>query len=105
VQEPTGRTKRVMAVGLFSKEQRTPVEIFGVELGSNILHRFDERAPPGTRPSNNSICGAPTGANQPTTSKGTAGQVWVTVKQRRHHFVALPCRPPRGLVRLARFGS
>jgi len=81
VQEPTGRTKRVVAVGLFSKEQRTPVEIFGVELGSNILHRFDERAPPGTRPSNNSICGAPTGANQPTTSKGTAGQVWVTVKQ------------------------
>ena len=48
VQEPTGRTKRVVAVGLFSKEQRTPVEILGGELASNILHRFDERAPPGT---------------------------------------------------------
>ena len=59
----------------------TPVEILGVELGRNMLHRFNERAPLGTRPRNDSICGAPTGANQPTTSKGTAGQVWVTVKQ------------------------
>jgi hypothetical protein len=80
-QQPTGHTKRAVAVGLFSHEERTPIEILGVELGSNTLHRFDERAPPGSRPSNNSICGAPAGANQSTTSKGTAGQVWVTVTQ------------------------
>jgi Copper amine oxidase, enzyme domain len=81
IQEPDGRTRRVIAVGLFSQETRTAQEILGVELPELRLHRFPDRAPHGSNPSNNSICGAPGAANQPTTSKGTAGQVWVTVKQ------------------------
>lgn len=80
VQDPDGRTRRVVGVGLFTRERR-PQEILGVELGEGRLHRFEGRSPAGSSPRNNSICGAPSAANEPTTSKGTAGQVWITVKQ------------------------
>lgn len=81
VQEPDGRTRRVVAVGLFSRASRRPREILGVDLGDGRLHRSDARAPFGSSPSNNTICGAPAGAAEPTATRGTAGQAWVTVKQ------------------------
>lgn len=83
-QEPDGRTRRVVAVGLFSRETKTSHEILGVHLANGQLHRFDERAPDGSRPRNNSVCGAPGNANQPTATKGTAGQAWVTITQGGH---------------------
>jgi hypothetical protein len=81
VQEADGSTRRVIAVGLFDAEARRAVEILGVDLADARLHRFDERAPVGTRPPNATMCGVPPAANQPTAAKGTAGQVWITVKQ------------------------
>ncbi|WP_262267492.1 copper amine oxidase [Microvirga yunnanensis] len=83
LQELDGRTRRVIALGLFDKRQRRPEEILGVEIGHGRLHRFGHRAPEGSRPQNNSICGAPGSASESTASKGTAGQVWVTVKRGR----------------------
>lgn len=81
VQEPDGRTRRVISVGIFSTTKRRKVEILGVDLFDGRLHRFDERAPLVTNPRNNTICGAPVNADQPTAVRGTAGQVWITVKQ------------------------
>lgn len=83
VQEVDGRTRRVIAVGFYDRNRKRSEEILGVEIGRNRLHRFDQRAPEGSRPHSNSICGAPSSAGEPTASKGTAGQVWVTVKQGR----------------------
>lgn len=80
-QEADGRTQRLIGVGIFSPATRQAIEILGVDLLDGRLHRFDERAPLHTRPRNNTICGVPVDANQPTASKGTAGQVWITVKQ------------------------
>lgn len=80
-QDPDGRTHRVIGVGIFSTRERRPVEILGVDLVDGRLHRFDERAPIVARPQNNTICGAPVDANQPRATQGTAGQVWITVKQ------------------------
>jgi hypothetical protein len=81
VQEPNGKTRRVIGVGLFSRNSKLPREILGVDLGEGRLHRFDDRAPFGSNPPNNTICGAPTGAGEPTATKETAGQAWVTVRQ------------------------
>ena len=81
VQEDDGTTRRVVTVGLYRSAERRPQEILGVDLSNGQLHRFDERGPAGANPASNSICGAPVGAGQPTASKGTAGQAWVTVRQ------------------------
>jgi hypothetical protein len=70
----------VIAVGTFSRTTRTPQEILGVDVTGEVL-RFGGRGPAGSSPSNASMCGAPADASQPTAVKGTAGQVWVTVKQ------------------------
>ena len=81
LQTDDGATRRIIAIGLFGSAGRRPREILGVDLGDGRLHRFDERAPGASRPANDSICGAPSSASQSTTTKGIAGQVWITVKQ------------------------
>jgi hypothetical protein len=75
-----GGPRRVL-VGLFSPKRRKRLEIVGVDVASGILDHLEGGAPPGTRPGNDSICGAPVNASQPTSTKGMAGQVWVTVSQ------------------------
>ena len=77
---PDGRSRRVIAVGTYSSTTRRPQEIAGVDVAGEVL-RFEGRGPAGSSPSGGSICGAPADSSQPTAAKGTAGQVWVTVKQ------------------------
>ncbi len=79
--EPKVHARRLIGVGLFSRRSRRPVEILGVDLAGGALHRFHEGAPPETHPHNDTICGAPVNAGQPTAYQGMAGQVWVTVSQ------------------------
>lgn len=81
VQADDGSTRRIIAVGLFHREELRRLEILGVDLADGTLHRFGDRAPPNANPGNDSVCGAPTSAGQSTATQGTAGQVWITVKQ------------------------
>jgi len=79
---PDGRIERHIAVGVLPRgSAKQPHEIVGVRLGSRSLLRFDERGPLSVRPRNAGLCGVPHSAGQSTASKGTAGQVWVTVTQ------------------------
>jgi len=76
-----GTGERVLAVGLMppTPDDLQGHEIIGVNLGRRSFMRFDSNAP--TRAAaHNPICGPPS-AGQPTASKGTPGQVWVTVRQ------------------------
>lgn len=82
ITEHDGRTRRVIAVGLFSRETRRPREILGVDVQESQLLRFANLGPAGSNPPSASVCGAPGDAGQATAPKGTAGQAWITVKQR-----------------------
>lgn len=77
---PDGRIERLIAVGLLPRAGDAQHEIVAVDLGRRRVIRFEERLPPHMRPRNSGICGV-AHANQTTASKGTAGQVWVTVMQ------------------------
>lgn len=80
VQErPDGRVERTVAVGLMPPDHEGRHEIVGVNLIRDSVIRFEGGAPDNSQ-ANNSLCGQPN-ANQPTASKGTAGQVWITVTQ------------------------
>ncbi len=79
--EPKIHLRRLIGVGLLSRRSRRPVEIVGVDLADGSVQRFAEGAPPETHPHNDTICGAPVNAGQPTASQGMAGQAWVTVSQ------------------------
>jgi len=81
VQADDGSTRRFVAVGLFHRDKRRRREILGVDLADGALHRYQDHAPFNANPPNDSMCGAPTSAGQATANKGTAGQVWITVKQ------------------------
>jgi hypothetical protein len=76
---PDGRLARTLAVGLLPGEGEKGHEIVGVNLLTRAITRFDGGAPPNAA-AHNPICGLSYAA-QPTTPKGTAGQVWVTVSQ------------------------
>jgi len=76
---PDGRLARKVAVGLMPREGERGHEIVGVDLGSRTVTRYEGGAPERSA-AHNPICGLPN-AGQPTASKGTAGQVWVTVSQ------------------------
>lgn len=78
---PDGRTRRLIAVGILEGTPAGSAEIVAVDLRSQKVARFGERAPAGSRPPNQSICGAPLDARQPTAGKGTAGQAWITISQ------------------------
>ncbi len=77
--QPGDREHRVLAVGLAPAEGAGGHEIVGVDMTDRSILRFEDGAPPGAT-AHNPICGQ-RDAGQPTASKGTAGQVWVTVKQ------------------------
>jgi hypothetical protein len=76
---PAGR--RLIGASLFSTKERVRLEIVGVDLANGTVEHLHGGAPPDANPGNRTSCGAPASAGQPTTAKGTAGQVWVTVKQ------------------------
>jgi hypothetical protein len=76
---PDGRVDRRIAVGLLPRGANAVHEIVGVDLVQQRVIRLPERLPPNVRPPNVGLCGVPFDANQATASKGTAGQVWVTV--------------------------
>jgi hypothetical protein len=78
---PDGRTERRIAVGLLPRAADAQHEVVGVDVARRRVIRFEERLPPNARPRNLGLCGVPRDANQATASKGTAGQVWVTVTQ------------------------
>jgi hypothetical protein len=80
-QLPDGRVERRIAVGLLPRGGDVQHEIVGVDITRRLVTRFEERLPPSIRPPNTGLCGVPRGASQTTAGKGTAGQVWVTVKQ------------------------
>lgn len=72
--------RRLIGVNMVSTRERARLEMVGVDLADGSVERFAEGAPPESSPDNDSACGAPPNAGQPTAAKGTAGQVWVTVK-------------------------
>lgn len=78
VQSPHGRTERTIAVGLLPVRSEARHEIVGVNLIQRAVIRFDERAP-GSSIALDDVCG-PDYIQQATT-KGAAGQVWITVSQ------------------------
>ncbi|MDT7687411.1 MAG: hypothetical protein QOE46_170 [Acidobacteriota bacterium] len=79
VRSPDGRTERTLAVGLSSADGGARHEIVGVNLSDRAVTRFDSGAPE-TSMAGGTTCGEPY-ASQPTATRGTAGQVWVTVTQ------------------------
>ena len=76
---PDGRVERTLAVGLMPANREVHHEIVGVNMVRQTVVRFESRAPE-TSVAHNPICGLPYAA-QATATKGTAGQVWVTVSQ------------------------
>jgi hypothetical protein len=74
-----GSLRRRIAVGLIPRGRGERHEIVAVDLDARQVHRSEQaraRAPPAT-----GLCGVPIDAGQPSASKGTAGQVRVTVTQ------------------------
>ncbi len=78
---PDGRIERRITVGLLPRGNGAAHEIVAVDLLARSVTRFEGRAPDNARPQPRGLCGVPRAANQSTASKGTAGQVWVTVTQ------------------------
>jgi hypothetical protein len=76
-----GRTERHIAVGLLPRTENVDHEIVAVDLRNGQITRFDSRTPSHAEPHPRGLCGAPASAGQQTAGKGTAGQVWITVKQ------------------------
>jgi len=77
--QPDGRNERTVAVGLLPMNREVKHEIVGVNMVRQTVVRFDSRAPENAV-AHNPICGI-TNAMQATASKGTPGQVWITVTQ------------------------
>jgi hypothetical protein len=78
---PDGHNERTVAVGLLPLNRDGKHEIVGVNIGRQAVVRFDNRAPENAI-ARSQTCGI-NDAGQATASKGTAGQVWVTVTQGR----------------------
>lgn len=78
---PDGSVERRIAVGLLPRGEGAEHEIVAVDLAARVVTRFEGHAPDNARPQARGLCGVPRDANQGTASKGTAGQVWVTVTQ------------------------
>jgi len=78
-EQPDGRIERTVAVGLLPLNREVKHEIVGVNMVRQAAVRFESRAPENAV-AHNPICGQPN-AFQSTASKGTPGQVWVTVTQ------------------------
>jgi hypothetical protein len=74
-----GSLRRRIAVGLIPRGRGERHEIVAVDLGARQVHR-SEQARAGARPATG-VCGVPVDAGQASASKGTAGQVLLTVTQ------------------------
>ena len=75
---PTGEVVRTLSLGIHSMISGIKSEIVGVNMISREVFHLDENRFGGA--GNHSHCGVP-GSGQSTTSKGTAGQSWITVTQ------------------------
>jgi len=80
--QANGRVLRLVTVGLRPSNKRGRHEIVAVNLASRTVTVFNDRAPGGSM-AGSQTCGQPY-AGQPTTSKGTPGQAWVTVSRGGH---------------------
>jgi hypothetical protein len=82
VELPHGRVERTLAVGLLPAErgQHPGHQIVGANMITGSVERYDGNAPATAR-AVEATCGAPPDAGQATTSKGVAGQAWVSVFQ------------------------
>lgn len=78
---PDGTFERQIAVGLLPRGGEVRHEIVAVDLRNASVTRFPGRTPGAPHPDDAGLCGVPHSAGQATASKGTAGQVWVTIKQ------------------------
>ena len=76
---PDGRIERTIAVGLLPHDHKLRHEIVGVNMIRDIVTRYDNAAPEVSR-ADEITCGV-TNAFQGTATKGTPGQVNVTIKQ------------------------
>jgi hypothetical protein len=83
---PDGRLGRRIAVGLLPRGDGAVHEIVAVDLAARAVTRFEGRAPANAHPHASGLCGVPHDANQGTASKGTAGQVWITVTRGRERL-------------------
>jgi hypothetical protein len=78
---PDGRIERVVTVGLLPVgRSRARHEIVGVNMIQRRIERYEGGAPDHSH-ADPQTCGAPPSAEQATTGKGVAGQVWVNVFQ------------------------
>jgi hypothetical protein len=77
---PDGRVERRIAVGLLPRDESERHEIVGVDLDRRRLH-LEGEAEAGARHGPGGSCGVPHDAGQGTATRGTSGQVWVTVSQ------------------------
>jgi hypothetical protein len=80
---PDGRIRRRIAVGLLARDAAESHAVVAVDIADREIVSVDD-APGDTRA--HGLCGVPLDANQSTASKGTAGQVWVTVAQGRQRL-------------------
>lgn len=76
---PDGTVERTLAVGLLPEAHGQRHEIVAINMARGEVTRFEGGAPEGSA-AHNPICGLP-GTYQPTSTKGTPGQVNVTVSQ------------------------
>lgn len=67
---------RTLSIGLLPAQDRSGHEIVGVNMVRREVVRFPSNAPPGAQ-AHNPICGLP-GVYQPTTDRGTPGQMLIT---------------------------
>jgi len=76
---PVGAKNRTVAIGLKPTSAAVQHEIVGVDMIDRAVVRYPERAPQTARAAL-LACG-PNDAGQPTTSRGTAGQVQITIQK------------------------
>jgi hypothetical protein len=78
---PDGRIRRRIAVGLLPRDPDASPAVAAVDVARREITRVEDEVPRETGGQPRGLCGVPLDANQTTASKGTAGQVWVTVTQ------------------------
>jgi Copper amine oxidase, enzyme domain len=78
---PDGRIRRRIAVGLLPRDPEASPTVAAVDVARREVTRVEDEVPRETGAQPRGLCGVPLDANQTTASKGTAGQVWVTVTQ------------------------
>ncbi len=76
---PSGEIQRTIGVGIKSASREIRNEIVGINMITRDIIHYDGGAPGGAT-ALDEACGLPD-AHQATTSKGTAGQSWITVTQ------------------------